>query len=217
MLLLCLAGSFGVGGCSGVVKGSGGAPAPGPSPTPAPSISVAPSSIAFGNVAVGVSNTQTVTVSNGGNANLIITQATVTGAGFSLSGITVPLTVAAGTSSNFNVAFAPTTTGSVSGTLSLTSNAAGSPTSVPVSGAGAQNHSVALSWTASTSTVAGYYVYRGSQTGGPYLRVNTTPVALTSYTDTNLPGGQTVYYAVTAVDASSVESLFSNEATAVLP
>ncbi len=74
-----------------------------------------------------------------------------------------------------------------------------------------------LSCTANTSTVAGYYVYRGSQSGGPYVRVNSTPVALTSYSDTNVPGVQTVHYAVTAVDASGIESLFSDEAKAVLP
>jgi fibronectin type 3 domain-containing protein len=178
---------------------------------------VVPSSIAFGSVAVGVTNTQTVTVNNGGTADLSISQATITGTGLSLTGISVPLTVAAGKSSNFNVAFAPASTGSVSGTLTLTSNAAGSPTAVAVSGTGAQNHSVALNWAASTSTVAGYYVYRGSQSGGPYMRVNSTPVTLTSYSDANLPGGQTVYYVATAVDASGVESLYSNQVTTVLP
>ncbi|MBZ5526355.1 MAG: choice-of-anchor D domain-containing protein [Acidobacteriia bacterium] len=216
-LVLCLAGSYGIAGCSGTVSGSGSAPASSPSSTPAPAISVAPSSIAFGSVAVGVTNTQTVTVSNGGNADLSISQATVTGTGLSLSGISVPLTVAAGKSSNFNVAFAPAATGSVSGTITLTSNAAGSPTAVTVSGSGVQNHSVALSWTGSTSTVTGYYVYRGSQSGGPYMRVNATPVTLTSYSDANLPGGQTLYYVTTAVDGSGVESLFSNQVTAVLP
>jgi len=216
-LIFILAASYSITGCSGMVSGSGSAPAPSPSPTPAPAISVTPSSVAFGNVAVGVTNTQTLTVSNGGTADLSISQATITGTGLSLSGISVPLTVAAGKTSNFNVAFAPAATGSVSGTLTLTSNAAGSPTTVAVSGTGAQKHSVALSWMGSTSPVTGYFVYRGSQSGGPYMRVNSTPVTLTSYSDANLPGGQTVYYVTTAVDASGMESLYSNQVTAVLP
>jgi hypothetical protein len=216
-LVLCLAGSLGVAGCSGVVKASGGAAAPTTSTATTPSIEVLPSSIAFGNVAVGVTNTQTVAINNGGTADLSISQATITGTGLSLSGISVPLTVAAGTSSYFNVAYGPTATGSVSGTITLTSNAASSPTSVTVSGTGAQSHTVALSWTGSTSTVAGYYIYRGRQPGGPYTQVNATPVTLTSYSDTNVAGGQTLYYVTTAVDAYNTESLFSNEAKAVLP
>jgi len=44
-----------------------------------PKISAVPSSVAFGNVPAGVSNTLTLTLKDSGNANLVISQTTVTG------------------------------------------------------------------------------------------------------------------------------------------
>jgi hypothetical protein len=46
-------------------------------------------------------------------------------------------------------------------------------------------HSVGLTWTASTSTVVGYNIYRGTTSGGPYVKVNTTTVVATNFTDTS--------------------------------
>ena len=80
------------------------------------------------------------------------------------------------------------------------------------------SHSVALSWAASTSSgVIGYNVYRSATSGGPYTKLNGSPGALTSYTDSTVLAGQTYYYVVTAVDASSNESAHSNQAQAVVP
>jgi hypothetical protein len=46
-------------------------------------------------------------------------------------------------------------------------------------------HSIVnLSWIASTSTVAGYNVYRGKVSGGPYSKINTTLITGLSFTDT---------------------------------
>jgi len=44
-------------------------------------------------------------------------------------------------------------------------------------------HNVVLTWTASTSTVSGYNVYRGNTTGGPYTKINTALVSGLTYTD----------------------------------
>ena len=87
-----------------------------------------------------------------------------------------------------------------------------------VTGTSATSHSVVLSWLASTSSgVAGYNVYRGTVTGGPYTKVTTSsPVGGFSYTDTNVVAGQTYYYVATAVEGST-ESAHSNQATAVIP
>jgi len=51
------------------------------------SISVTPTSANFGSVAVGSTNSQTIQVTNTGNAVLTIAQATVTGTGFSTTGL----------------------------------------------------------------------------------------------------------------------------------
>jgi len=78
-------------------------------------------------------------------------------------------------------------------------------------------HSATLSWTASTSTVSGYNVYRGSVSGGPYTLVNNSLVTLLTFTDSAVQSGQTYFYVTTAVDGSGNESLYSNETTAAIP
>jgi hypothetical protein len=79
-------------------------------------------------------------------------------------------------------------------------------------------HTVALNWTASTSTnVKGYYVYRAGTTGGPYTKLATSLAAGTSYTDTTVQAGQTYYYVATALDSNNQESPYSTEAKAVIP
>jgi fibronectin type 3 domain-containing protein len=74
-----------------------------------------------------------------------------------------------------------------------------------------------LNWTASTSAVAGYNIYRGTQSGGPYTLVNSTLVTTTGYTDVSVQAGTTYFYVATAVDSSSNESAFSNEVPAAVP
>src|SRR5437870_1696706 len=103
-----------------------------------PQLSVTPPSVSFGNVLVGSTGVQNLTLTNSGSASLTIAQGTFTGAGFSISGLTFPLTLAAGQSSTFSVQFAPTATGSVSGSVSLVSNAPNSPSTIALSGTGVQ-------------------------------------------------------------------------------
>ncbi len=87
-----------------------------------------------------------------------------------------------------------------------------------VTDTGPAPHTVVLKWTASTSSnVIGYHIYRGTASGGPYTKLNVSPIAGTSYTDSAVQGGQTYYYVATAVDDRNTESVFSNEAQAVIP
>jgi len=157
-------------------------------------------------------------LTNTGNANVSVSQTNVSGAGFSVTGFTPPLTLAAGQSTTFGVIFDPTTSGSLSGSVAVVSNASNSP-AISLSGTGVQtvSHSATLSWTGSTSSVMGYYIYRGTQTGGPYAKLNATPVSLTTYTDSSVQAGQTYFYVATAVDSSNVESSYSNETSATIP
>ena len=136
-----------------------------------------------------------------------------------LSGINLPTTLAAGQSAGFTVTFTPRATGTANATLSFTSNATNAPTTQSLSGTGiAPAHNVALTWNASTSSnVVGYNVYRGTVSGGPYSRINSSLDASTSYTDNTVAAGTTYYYVVTAVDNSSNESGYSNQTTAVVP
>ena len=186
---------------------------------PVLTLSASPASLSFGNVTLGTSSAaQTVTLTNTGNANVSVSQTNVSGAGFSVTGFTPPLTLAAGQSTTFGVIFDPTTSGSLSGSVAVVSNASNSP-AISLSGTGVQtvSHSATLSWTGSTSSVMGYYIYRGTQTGGPYAKLNATPVPLTTYTDSSVQAGQTYFYVATAVDSNNVESSYSNETSATIP
>ena len=79
-------------------------------------------------------------------------------------------------------------------------------------------HDVTLNWNASISSgVAGYNVYRGSVSGGPYAKMNSSAVTVTSYNDNAVQPGQTYFYVVTSISLNNVESSFSNEVMAPIP
>lgn len=80
------------------------------------------------------------------------------------------------------------------------------------------DHSVSLTWIASISSgVTGYNLYRATTAGGPYTKVNSTPVSASSYTDTNVQAGTTYYYVATAVTSDKTESAYSNQAQLTVP
>src|SRR6185503_2795501 len=71
-------------------------------------------------------------------------------------------------------------------------------------------------WNPAFPNVVGYHVYRGTTAGGPYVLLNASPVVGISYADITVQDGQTYYYVATAVDNNG-ESVYSNEAQAVVP
>lgn len=77
--------------------------------------------------------------------------------------------------------------------------------------ANAQSHTVTVSCTPSTSNVAGYNFYRSG------IKLNTSVIGPCSYVDKNPDDGQTYSYIARSVDASGMESVDSNVATAVIP
>jgi hypothetical protein len=181
-------------------------------------LAVNPSSIDFGSISVSSTGSRSVSLTNSGPADVRIFGNSVTGAGFAVSGLSSSFILPAGQSTSFTATFTPSTAGAASGSISVVSNASNSPTNLSLSGNGVSpSHSVDLTWTASTSQVNGYNIYRGGQSGGPYTKMNSTLISSTLYTDTTVQEAQTYFYVVTAVDASSHESAYSNEAKAVIP
>jgi fibronectin type 3 domain-containing protein len=85
----------------------------------------------------------------------------------------------------------------------------GGKTTVVVTG-----HSVVLGWNASQGA-ASYNTYRGTVSGGPYLKVSAGNVS-TTFSDAQVTHAQTFYYVTTAV-SGSLESGYSNEVSAVIP
>jgi hypothetical protein len=182
-------------------------------------LNVNQTSLNFSNVNIGSNSVLPVVFTNGGNSNITISNVTISGAGYSATGILSGQMVGPGQSATLNVMFAPAGTGLTPGSVTLTSTASNSTVSVALSGTGVQtvSHSVTLTWTASTSTVSGYNVYRSTVSGGPYTKLNSTLVAATTYTDTSVQSGQTYFFVATAVDSSGVESADSTEVSATIP
>jgi P pilus assembly chaperone PapD len=182
-------------------------------------LSASPASLSFGSLTTGTSATQSVTISNTGNSSVSISQVSASGAGFSTSGIALPLSLAAGQSTSFSVSFAPASAGSLAGSVTVVSNATNSPLVVALSGTGVApvSHAVSLSWTPSSSTYSGFNIYRGTTSGGPYTRLDTSVVSATSYVDSGVSSGSTYYYVATEVDSSGTESAYSGEVSAKIP
>lgn len=223
-----LLASIGCGGLTSASNNSKTAPTTGTSGTAAPAnspttaqISLSPSQLSFGTVAVNTIATQNLQITNTGTTPLTVSQLNFTGGtAFNVSGAIFPLSIAAGNSVNVQIAFEPVSSGSFTGSISASSSAGNSPSAVALAGSAStssSDHSVALNWNASGSSVMGYFVYRGTASGGPYTKLITAPDPATTYTDSGVQSGVTYYYVVTAVNGNGVESAFSNQATAPVP
>jgi hypothetical protein len=176
-------------------------------------LSVSPATLTFGSVPAGQTASLPTTVTNTGNSNITISNVAVTGTGFSGSGIGSGVILTPGQSATLTVQFSPSTTGDDTGMASITSDATNSP-SVTLSGS---SHSVGLSWTASSSTVSGYNIYRATSSGAyGSAPLNPSPIATTAFSDPTVSGGQTYYYVVRSVE-SGVESANSSEIQTRVP
>jgi Abnormal spindle-like microcephaly-assoc'd, ASPM-SPD-2-Hydin len=190
-------------------------------------LSVTPGSVNFSNVQMGASQSQAETLSNIGASSVTITQAPVTGAGFSVTGLSLPLTLAAGQSTNFSVTFSPKTAGSASGTLAITSNASNPTLAIPLSGTAASPLQLQLAVAPTTLSLGSVTVgTSGSATGT--LTATGGDVTVTSAISNNsrfalsglslpvtIPEGQSVSFAVafspqTAGAASATLTFASN-------
>jgi Abnormal spindle-like microcephaly-assoc'd, ASPM-SPD-2-Hydin len=180
-------------------------------------LALTPTALNFGSVTDGTKLSRTSSLSATG-ASVTVSSAKLSNAEFTLTGISFPLTIAAGTSVPFTLTFVPQSSGLATGTLSFADNASNVPTE-PLSGTGVAptQHSVSLSWTDSGSGIVGYNVYRGSISGGPYAKINSALDSTTTYTDTSVLAGQTYYYVTTSVNGSGMQSGYSNQAQAVVP
>jgi hypothetical protein len=197
-------------GCAGAVGGSN-------SSSGIQGLSVTPASLSFGSVNTGGSATQSATLTNSGSSLISITNVSVSGAGFSVSGVPSGLTLSPGQSATLTAKFSPASTGAVTGGATLTTSDASA--AVPLSGTGVSgaSHAVTLIWAPSTSKVAGYRAYRATSSGGQYTALNSAVNPLLQYTDSTVQPGATYYYVVTSVAADSTESLYSSQVSAVIP
>lgn len=102
-----------------------------------------PASLPFGSVQVGANLTLSDSFTNTGASSVTISQVTVAGAGFSVSGLSLPLTLNPGASVTFTGLFAPQLAGNVSGSVTVVSNAGSNPT-VALTGTGTSQGQLTL-------------------------------------------------------------------------
>jgi Abnormal spindle-like microcephaly-assoc'd, ASPM-SPD-2-Hydin len=191
---------------------------------------ITPSAVSFGNLAVKTTSTQNVTLQNTGDISLSLQGVTIAGAGFGFSDLSPGFSLAPNQKVTFQVWFSPKVAGPASatltllsanmsspGTLSMTGDGVAAATTPPPSNPAPAQHSVALTWNASTSTVVGYRVYRSESSGSSFAALNGTALNALTYTDSTVASGTTYYYMVTAVDSAGTESIYSNQVTAVIP
>ena len=105
--------------------------------TPTPLISLSTTALSMGTMSPGVVRVDSLKVKNTGTLALSVSAIAVSGADAGLFTVTPPtLNVATGDSAYVRLVFAPTNDGNFSATLTLTHNAAGSPSHVALTGTG---------------------------------------------------------------------------------
>ena len=129
------------------------------------------------------------------------------------------VTLSAGQQVNLSVRFDPKIGGSRSGMLSIYSNALDSPLQIALSGTAGEmsNQSVTLKWEKGEEAENGYFVYRGSEPGGPYTKLQSSALSMAEFTDVGLAVGHTYYYVVSSVDANGSESGYSEQIVVNVP
>jgi hypothetical protein len=178
-------------------------------------------SLSFGSVTVNTTTTQSLTLTSTGTTAVTVNSAAITGAGFTIIGGSFPVTLNPTQTLTLQLQFKPTTTGSLTGQITINSNStSGSSAVVALSGSGTPAaHEVDLSWDAPVSSpdpVAGYNIYRATG-GGSFGRINSSPGSAIVYVDPTVASGATYSYMVKSVDSSGVESAASNQITVTIP
>ena len=182
-------------------------------------LEVTPAAVDFGDAKVGLRATEKGQLTARG-ASVSVSSARISSEEFRLGGLSLPLTIPAGHSVPFTITFVPRDRKNSSAIVSFASDAKNSPTEqeVTVRRVDPVQHKVQLSWKASTSKhLAGYNVYRGTRSGGPYKKINDSLDPSTKYTDLHVVAGYKYYYVATAVSLKGKESKYSKQVEATIP
>jgi hypothetical protein len=166
---------------------------------------------------VGTSTAQLVSLKNNGRSNVKISSVSVNGNSFTVSGGS-NVTLTPDQSVTISVNFSASGAGRAEGQVYISSDASNPLLTIGVTAMGVTSpqHTVNLSWQPSTSSVAGYHVYRGSTTDN-LSRLTGTVDTATTYSDSSVQNGQTYVYAVTSVDSKNAESAQSDPITVTIP
>lgn len=192
---------------------------------PSPQLKLSTGSVNFGSHTVNSSAFQAVTLTNTGNVKLKLDSISAVASPFSVVGLTPGVSLAPDQRLDFQIWFRPPTAGTSSTTLTIASADVGA-LKLALSGSATESssgspdpsatHSVLLAWNASSGSISGYHVYRGSASGGPYNRVNGHIISVPNYQDADIEAGR-YFYVVTGVASDGTESAYSNEVAVEIP
>ena len=186
-----------------------------------------PTSLVFGSVQVGNSANLSETLTNTGGSSVTISQVSSSAAAFSISGLTLPLTLTPNQSVTFTASFTPISAGAASGSLSVASNASNSPLSIALSGTGTAAGMLAVSPTSlsfgsvtvgSSSALNGSLTASGASVTVSSASLNNSEFVLSGISlPVTLPAGQSATFTVTfkpsASGATSASLSFSSNAS----
>jgi len=120
----------------------------------APAVTLSPLAVDFGNVTVGsAAATRAVTLTNSGTAALSLGGISASGSGFAATSA-CGNSLAAGASCNVTVSFVPAAASAFTGELSVSSNAAGSPHAIALTGAGVLPSLPVMAWSTTATTLS---------------------------------------------------------------
>lgn len=103
-----------------------------------------PPSLGFGSVQLGNHLSLYETLTNIGGSSIDLTNDSISGAGFSVSGLTLPQTLTPGGSVTFSIIFAPQSVGSVNESLTIDSDASNPTLTIALSGEGSASGQLSL-------------------------------------------------------------------------
>ena len=169
-------------------------------------LSFNPPSLTFASQVLNTSSTQTVTVTNGGTSPITVSSI-VASANFSVTATPCGTQIVAGTPCVITVTFKPTTTGPITGTLTLTDNDVTGTQTIALSGTGAGTFSATALGVSSGNIVFGTNTTLTATVTG---NAGTTPTGTVNFLD-----GATVLKSAAALNASGVATFTTTTPLAV--
>ncbi len=162
-------------------------------------LTLSQSNLSFGNVAIGASSKQGLTIKNSGDAPFTITEAVASGRGFTITGPSLPWTLAVGQSATFIAGFAPSAIGESSGSILLITKNQDSP---PQLSGGGGSATTSITTEQKTIAMAG-------------LGVPVAPSITAQPASQTVTAGQTATFSVTSSGAATLNYQWSKNGGAI--
>ena len=151
------------------------------SPQASPLLTISAASLSFGSVTANTATAQSLTLTSTGTSPVTISSATISGAGFTLVGGGLPVTLNPTQSMTLQVTFLPTTAGSATGQITISSDSStGSATVVALNGTSTTAPSPQLAVSAASLSFGNVTVNTATAQSLTLTSTGTSPVTVNS-------------------------------------